>query len=239
MSNTEKESKTRVYNEFFNSYKKATAINGTRDLIFVSQFFPKLHTTDTIRRKFQNIQERIKSLNKSISDHMKNKPEQLFQEHPLDYDFKTQALNDSLKKEINNTRKLQEELEAIKTKINTVYDKYEKICVEATQNSNDMKKALKVTDYKKTFGSINTFASVITDDDFIMLDNKPLRSSAILEMCLAAAWKFKRSELTEGYEILNTIYTHLGGQYFKQIQSKIKWPDLWKDFYNDMLILAV
>jgi hypothetical protein len=236
MNSSEKEAKTRVYNEFFNSYKKASINMGTRDLIFISQFYPKISTTDTIRRRFKNIQERIKSLNNKLAEHNKLEPDSIFRNLHVDYDVKKEELNDSLAKEINKTRKLQEELESMRVKINTVYDKYQQVCVEANRHSENMTQAMKVSGYKKTFGSTTLFASVVTDDDFIMLDEKPLKSSAILEICLAAAWKFDNKCFSEGYKILEILYNHLGGQYYKQLVSKIKWPNLWKDFYDDMLL---
>jgi hypothetical protein len=236
MNNSEKEAKTRIYNEFFNSYKKASANMGTRDLIFISQFYPKISATDTIRKKFKNIQDQIKSLNNKLIEHNNLKPDSIFKSSYIDYDVKTEELNDSFKKEINKTRKLQEELENMRVKINTVYDKYQQVCVKANKYSENMIQAMKVSGYRKTFGSTTLFASVVTDDDFIMLDEKPLKSSAILEICLAAAWKFDNKCFSDGYKILETLYNHLGGQYYKQLVSKIKWPNLWKDFYNDMLL---
>lgn len=227
-----KSSKTKIVNDFFKALKKSSINYGTNELDMVVNFYPKCEKTNTIKGRIKNIHARFDSLSKRI--------QKIPEKNPVSIDISFETLENQLKKEIEHVRVLKNEIDKIQNIINTSSTKYEELVAQARQNSDRLKSnIIKVKEYQKSYNLNDKFASAVSDDDFILLDGKPMKASTILEVTCVAIWYISKGDYDNAEKIINKLYENLSIAHHTTLRSKLKWPKLWEDFYKEQALLYV
>lgn len=220
--------KTRHLTEFHKSRTRAISKFQTDDLSFVVQWYPKINITETIKLRIKKVRDANYSLdkrmilevNRTIRQERKNTSNDAMLEHNI--------LDDNLRKKIEYLRKLSDELSIQETKLSEIADYNENYIKEQNKELSlirekcvpIMPEVVKVPSI--VLSNFNLHASLVMDDDLLVLDGNIMTAKDTVRIALCAAHFLRNAATREkGFSLLDKLCESTSTAYHRVIMNKI------------------
>lgn len=216
-------SKSKIVNDFFSAYNRSKMLYKTDNLIGVFKFYPKVKSTDTIKKRIDNINERQKSLEKRLTRNLDEiNISNMFNEsqHQL-----SSTLDDKIRKQIEELRLITEETKNQQDIIMKKEEEYKKIINSVKNKVISLDKTVKITspNFERTYGSsiYHTKQSVF-GEDVIILDGTPINSMQLYQATLGLLHLYSTGDFIKMKEMSDVIMNHMNVSYHRTIMAQIQ-----------------